>query len=179
MELRIVQEAEMSAGLDQAIKAGLCHCFPADREIFTKARAWHGSAPTWSVIAEDGEVIVAHVGLVDRVVKAGTRQLRVAGIQNVFVLPERRGQGLCDLVMNAAMQEAGRLGFDAGLLYCIPTLEKVYARCGWFLLPKADIIRMDEQGAEIPLPDKNIAMFHPLKVVEFPTGTIHLQGNDW
>jgi len=180
MDPRIVLEAEIDAALDQAIRDGLCRCFPDDCEVFSRTRAWHGSGPAWSVVVEgdDGRVI-AHVGIVDRTITAGGQPVRVAGIQNVFVVPEGRGKGLCDLVMNAAMVEAGRRGFDVGLLYCVPNLEKVYARCGWRLLPRERIIRVDENGKEIALPEKNIAMFHPLKLAVFPTGEIHLRGNDW
>jgi len=57
-------------------------------------------------------------------------------------------------------------------------LEKVYAKCGWRLLPEREIIRIDENGKNIPLPAKNITMFFPLKLQAFPEGTINLQGND-
>jgi predicted acetyltransferase len=127
----------------------------------------------------DDDRVAAHVGIVDRGISAGGEQIRVAGIQNVFVLKNYRGQQLCDKIMDAAMKEAARRDFDAGLLYCIPELEKVYARCGWKSLPKENVIRVDENGDELALPDKNIAMFYPLKVKEFPGGTVHLQGNDW
>lgn len=179
MDLRIIEEADITDEMDLLIKAGLCKCFPPDVEIFSKSRAWHGSAPAWSVVILDKERIAAHVGIVDRVINAGGLQIRVAGIQNVFVLPDYRGQGLCDKVMNQSMETAEQREFDAGLLYCVPQLEKVYARCGWQLLPKEDVIRVDDTGNELALPDKNIAMFYPLKIKKFPVGTVHLQGNDW
>jgi len=179
MEIEIVKEIEMPDAIDQSVRDGLCRCFPPDREIFSKSRGWHGSMPAWNVIMEDAGKVVAHVGIIDRVIRAGNQKLRVAGIQNVFVLPEYRGHGLSDRIMDACMLEAARLDFDTGLLYCVPALEKVYARCGWKLLPKELIIRIDEHGGEVALPDKNIAMFHPLKVLKFPAGTVHLQGNDW
>jgi predicted acetyltransferase len=113
------------------------------------------------------------------VILVGTKPLRIAGIQNVFTLPECRGLGYGKLVMDASMKEARRRDFDAGLLYCVPELEKLYAKCGWILLPREAIIRVDEKGTEIPLPEKNIAMFYPLSVRQFPSGRIHLQGNDW
>ncbi len=81
--------------------------------------------------------------------------------------------------MNAAMSEANRRAVDVGLLYCIPRLHDVYARCGWQRLPETRIIRVDENGTNVPLPDKNIAMFHPLRIRHFPAGIIHLRGNDW
>lgn len=127
----------------------------------------------------DDNCIAAHAGIVDRTVKVEKTFIRVAGIQNVFVLPEYRGVGLCEKVMDAAMQEAEKRNFDAGLLYCVPQLEKVYAKCGWRLLPEREIIRIDENGKHIPLPPKNITMFFPLKMQEFPEGKINLQGNDW
>jgi len=177
--MKIIEESAMSDSLDQGIKAGLCRCFPADQKVFSKTRGWHGSMPAWSVIYEDAGTIVAHVGIVDRIIKAGNHPLRVAGIQNVFILPEYRGQGLADTILKVSMKAAGEKGFDAGLLYCLPVLGKIYTRCGWKLLPEENIIRIDETGVEQTLPDKNMAMFFPLKVSEFPAGTIHLQGNDW
>ena len=179
MDLKIIEESTIPQNIDQMIKDGLCICFEPDVEVFSKTRAWHGSAPAWSIVIVDDDRVAAHVGIVDRVISAGGEQIRVAGIQNVFVLKNYRGQKLCDKIMDAAMKEAGRRDFDAGLLYCIPELEKVYARCGWQLLPKEDVIRVDENGDELALPDKNIAMFYPLKVKGFPVGTVHIQGNDW
>jgi hypothetical protein len=97
----------------------------------------------------------------------------------VFVLPDQRGKGLSDRVMVAAMKEAAAGHYDCGLLFCVPELEKVYARCGWKRLADVPVIRIDERRTEVPIPGKNIAMFYPLKVTEFPPGRIHLQGNDW
>ncbi len=179
MKTTVIDETEMSPELDQSIRDGLCVCFSPDVEVFSKTRTWHGSAPAWSVVMEMDGKVVAHVGIVDRKIRVGDRFLRVAGIQNVFVLPEERGKGLCDAVMDTAMVEAAKRRFDAGLLFCVPELEKVYARVGWKLMPKEDVVRIDDNGAEQKLPAKNIAMFFPLKVKKFPPGTIHLRGNDW
>lgn len=179
MKLSIIQETDISGALDQRIRETLRRCFPEDDSAFSQTRSWHGSAPAWSILIEDAGRIVAHAGIVDRIIQVGKKPVRVAGIQNVGVVPECRGQGLSSRMMIAAMEEAAKLGFDAGLLYCLPVLEKVYANCGWKLLPGAEIIRVDEFGAEVALPAKNVAMFFPLKMKEFPPGTIHLQGNDW
>ncbi|MFA6716248.1 MAG: GNAT family N-acetyltransferase [Victivallaceae bacterium] len=179
MNLEIINETEITPELDLEIKKTLCRCFPVDAEIFFRSRAWHGSTPAWSVIMIDNNRITGHAGIVDRIVKVGEAFVRVAGIQNVFVLPEYRGLGLCEKVMDAAMKEAEKRNFDAGLLYCVPKLEKVYAKCGWRLLPERKIIRIDETGKHVPLPDKNITMVFPLWIQEFPEGTINLQGNDW
>ena len=104
--------------------------------------------------------------------------MSVAGVQNVFAVPECRGRGLAELAMRAIMEEAGRRGRDQGLLFCLPKLERWYLRLGWFTLPDVPVTRV-EDGRECPLPGKNIAMSYPLGMAAFPPGPIHLQGNDW
>lgn len=179
MLIRIIQESEMDMPTDASIRQGLCECFPPDVEIFSKTRTWHGSGPAWSIVAEDDKRVAAHVGVVDRTIRVGDAQIRTAGIQNVFVLPDYRGQGLCDQVMNTAMDEAAQKNFDIGLLFCVPNLVRVYERCGWQNLGCREVIRIDEHGSEIAIPGKNYAMFHPLAITVFPQGLVHLQGNDW
>jgi predicted N-acetyltransferase YhbS len=177
--VKIVFEKDMDERIDKEIRRGLCECFPRDAEVFAKTRAWHGSSPAWSVCREEDDRITAHVGIVTRDVSAGHETLRVAGIQNVFVLTSHRGMGLCDMIMQAAMDMAKEMDYDCGLLFCVPELGKVYERCGWILLPQKEIVRVAESGRKIPLPGKNIAMFHPLRRKDFPPGNIHLCGNDW
>lgn len=178
-EVRIVFEKDMDERTDREIRKGLCECYPLDVEVFAKTRAWHGSSPAWSACREEDDRVTAHVGIVTREISVGIEKLRVAGIQNVFVLPSHRGMGLGGVIMQVAMDMAKGMGYDSGLLFCIPELEKMYARCGWTLLPKEEIVRVAESGREIPLPAKNIAMFHPLRRKDFPPGNIHLCGNDW
>lgn len=99
MPPRIVPEAQVDEQLDQAIRVGLCACFPHSRETFSRTRAWRGSAPTWSVILEEGERIIAYVGVHQPTICVGEQPVNVAGVQNVFVLPEYRGQRLsCPLL---------------------------------------------------------------------------------
>jgi GNAT superfamily N-acetyltransferase len=177
--IRVVTQKQLEGTLGRTLRKALCRCFPSDRKVFSKTLAWHGSAPAWGVVIEKSRHIVAHVGVVDRVVRAGHTPIRIAGIQNVFVLPEYRGQGLSQQAMNKAMKEALRRQFDCGLLFCIPAIAKVYTVCGWQILGPRKVTRTDENGTALPLPGKNIAMFYPLKRKGFPRGPIHLQGNDW
>jgi hypothetical protein len=82
--------------------------------------------------------------------------------------------------MTTAMNEALKRGFDCGLLYCVPQLEKVYQRTGWITLPHVVITCRDHiTGTDVSLPAKNIAMYHPLECTAFPIGPVHLQGTDW
>jgi predicted N-acetyltransferase YhbS len=178
MQLSLIDESEMTAQLDQRIRDALCVCFPADREAFSQSRAWHGSAPAYSALLQDGDQIVGHVGVVDRTISVGGTAVRAAGVQNVFVLPNHRGKGLSARLMDDAMREAAVRRFSCGLLFCVPSLEPVYVRCGWRSLGFREVVRV-ENGRELPIPGKNITMFYPLHLVALPDGLIHLQGNDW
>ncbi|MFH1613862.1 MAG: GNAT family N-acetyltransferase [Planctomycetota bacterium] len=177
--LRIVRQSEVDPRLDQEIKRGYCICYEKDLAFFSQTRSWHGSWPAWLVVIEKGREVIAHTGIVDRTISIGGRDVRIAGIQGVYVLPDHRGKGLADQVLNAAMREAERLEFDFGLLFCIPEIEKVYSRCGWQKLEGRRITRIDKDGSEVPIPGYNIVMYYPLGRRELLAGNINLKGNDW
>jgi GNAT superfamily N-acetyltransferase len=176
---RIVPETAITPAQDAAIRAGLCTCFPPDREIFSRTRAWHGSHPAWTVLVEHGDSVIAHVGVVERQIFVGREQVRIAGVQNAFVLPEHRGRGLFRQTMAAVLEEAKRRGLEFGLLFCTSEIGEKYARQGWRLPNGRAVIRLDEVGLEQPLPAKNVTMFYPLAGRDLPPGDLHLQGNDW
>lgn len=179
MELRIIEETKIGRELDAAIREALCVCFPPDREVFSRTRAWHGVLPDWTAVLMDNDELAAHGSVVEREIRVGLRLLRVAGVQNVCVLPRHRNQGLCRRVTLALMDEASRRGLDFGLLFCTPDVGVVYAKQDWRRLDRRGVVRIDYDGREKPIPDKNIVMFYPLRRHVFPAGDIHLQGNDW
>ncbi|MHB1038359.1 MAG: amino acid permease [Pirellulales bacterium] len=176
---RVVSETSMTAEEDAAIRTALCLCFPADREVFSQTRAWHGSRPAWSVLAEHQGRVLAHVGVVARVIQIGAERVRAAGVQNACVVPQRRGTGLLRQIMAIAMDEARCRGLAVGVLFCTADLAEVYARLGWQLCDGRNVIRTDENGLAGLLPAKNVTMLYPLCEADIPPGDIHLLGNDW
>lgn len=176
--LQVLEEESIDVALDGQIRRSLCLSFPNDAAHFSRSRSWHGSSPAYSVILRQEQDVIAHVGVVDRTISAGSRALRVAGVMNVFVLPSHRGRHLVERVMRAAMQEAQRRGMDIGLLFCLPSLIPLYARMQWRDAPGHEVVRT-EGGRDLPLPPGNIAMYFPLRLAELPPGTLHLRGNDW
>lgn len=175
--LEVVEEHAMPASLDHAIREMLCECFPDNTAAFARTRAWHGSAPAYSVVSRSHDGVFGHVGVVVREVNAGGRAIVVAGIQNMAVVPSHRGTGLSHRLMAEAMAEARRRGIPFGLLFCIPKLERVYGAMGWETLPVR--ARMVFEGKETEIPPKNIAMALPLAGKGFPGGELHLGGADW
>jgi predicted N-acetyltransferase YhbS len=176
--LEVVPEEEMPETTDQAIRRLLCDCFPSDREAFSKSRAWHDSAPAFSVIHRRGDSILGHVGVVVRWIRCGDQRLTVAGIQNMCVAATHRATGLSTALMDRALAEAARRGVPFGLLFCVPELESLYGTMGWH---KSDenATMLDEHGRCVPIPEKNIAMHISLGQDRFPPGPIHLRGRDW
>ncbi|NLS94508.1 MAG: GNAT family N-acetyltransferase [Planctomycetaceae bacterium] len=177
--VRIISECDLTSEIDAAIRRTLVQCFPKDVEFFSRNRAWHGCAPSYSVLVLEGAEVIAHLGVVERRVTVGGVPVDVAGLQNVCVLPECRGRGLCRAVVSAAMDEANRRGLDCGLLFCSAELIPVYERCGWQLATGRAVVRVDSDGEEKPLPEGNVPMWYPLRMSVFPEGGVHLGGNDW
>ena len=177
-QLTLVPEDEMTPELDRTIRELLCACFPPDVAFFSVARAWHNSAPAYSVIERREERIVGHVGVVVREIAVGGEPAVVAGIQNLAVAPDQRGAGVGPRLMTAAMTEAQRRGIPFGLLFCIPELERYYGHLGWTRLDITATM-LDPEHGEVPIPGKNIAMVLPLAQQTWPVGNIFLQGMDW
>jgi GNAT superfamily N-acetyltransferase len=180
IDFSVVAEQEVVADLDKAIRDILVACFPADRQYFQRQSWWH-SAAIYRVLGRDRSgSIVAHAGIVERTINVGRNlsKVRVAGVQSFCVSQDYRGAGLSERMMLRAMTEAEKRGFDAGLLFCIDALKKVYGSMGWQEID-SDVYMLDEREATVPVPSKNVTMFYPLGKSEFPPGDIDLAGADW
>ncbi|MEI6166635.1 MAG: GNAT family N-acetyltransferase [bacterium] len=176
--IQVADETEMTQEEDRAIRDLLCACFPADRSVFATTRAWHGSVPTYSLLAQQDGQPCGHVGCVVRTIRVDMCPVCVLGIQNLAVVPECRGSGLGAQLITAATNEASARGIPFGLLFCVPELERFYADLGWYTLRVRAL--MDYLGeTDSPIPGKNIAMAKDLAGLPFPRGDIHLCGADW
>jgi N-acetylglutamate synthase-like GNAT family acetyltransferase len=176
--VEIIDEPDMTPTLDAGIRELLCKCFPSDREVFSKTRAWHGTAPTYCLVRREGNKVIGHTGVVCRTILVGDTQIHMAGIQNVAVEPQSQGSMLVWAMMRKAMREAKRRGIKFGVLFCVPSLERLYAGLKWRTID-IDVTMQDEHGARVPIPGKNICMVLELADEPFPEGDIFLQGMDW
>ncbi|MBN1435922.1 MAG: GNAT family N-acetyltransferase [Sedimentisphaerales bacterium] len=179
LDLCLVAEEAVSDEQDAMIRDCLVECFPDDRQIFRRTRNWH-TEPIYRVLGLDGEgVVQGHIAVVEQTITVGGESLAVAGVQSVAVRLGYRGRRIADDLLKAAMAEAKRRDLDVGLLFCREELMKVYERCGWLWLGPRLTLMLDEHGSEVEIPEKNVVMYYPLGVVEFPTGDINLCGRDW
>jgi predicted N-acetyltransferase YhbS len=176
--LRVIEEHQMGAATDATIRELLCVCFPDDVSVFGKTRLWHGSAPAFSLVHEQKNRVLGHVGIVVRQIRCGSERVIVAGVQNLAVHPELRGSSLSRQLMIEAMSEAKHRGINWGLLFCLPRLEKFYSNLGWRTIHA--VAQMDDGcGGKLVIPPKNICMAICLCSIPFPGGNIDLQGADW
>lgn len=180
LTVEVIEETAMDAQTDRSIRDALVVCGLSGGESAVETRAWHGSCPAYSLVLKDNERIAAHVGVVERSIRVGEQSLDAVGVQNVFVLPGYRKQRLADRLLYSLADQARQRGADVGLLFCLPVLEKVYSACGWRSLGFPDVMAIHYQtGQPYPLDRKNIAMYLPVRVEDFPAGEIHLNGDDW
>ena len=175
----IFENDRVTGELDRRIRETLAVCFPDDAAHFLRDRSWN-SRPAWVVVMRDPDgAVTAHCAMVVRTVMVdGDIPVTVAGVQGFSVLPRYRGTGLSDRLMERALAEARARNIEAGLLFCLPALEKVYARTGWRTLDAVAAMR-GENGESAPIPGKNIVMAIPLSLPAFPAGDIDLMGPDW
>lgn len=88
------------------------------------------------------------------------------------------GRGLSKIILHKAMEEAAKRGLDMGLLFCVPELERIYARADWRTSTVRKVICRNETGEKTAIPGKNITMFFPLNALKLEH-ELDLQGRDW
>jgi GNAT superfamily N-acetyltransferase len=178
ISLFVIDEKYISSQLDKAIREMLVMCFPNDIEHFRRLSWWRSTAVYRVLGKNDKDSIVAHTALVERTVTVGPAllKMRVLGIQSFCVLPDYRGTGLSNNMMSVVIDEGGKRGFDAGLLFCRENLVKVYADMGWKKIDAAVYTTNNTKGKTV-MP--GFTMFYPLRIKQLPPGDIDLNGPDW
>jgi nodulation protein A len=178
MKTYIIDESDVTPELDESIRMTLTLCFPHRKDTFSKERRWRGNEPLFNAIVEDGEIVCGYVAVVDRTIRIGNSNVRVAGVGMVAVAPLWRERRLIDNALAAAMDESKKRGFDFGFLFTHRPTNKIYERNGWLDLAERKVIRI-EDGQEFQLPAENVRMYFPLLQNDFPQGPIHLLGDKW
>ena len=106
------------------------------REDFTQsmlARCHVGSLPT-ALVAFEGDSVVGTAALKPQ--DLDIRSHLTPWLGGVFVLPERRRQGIASLLMKRVIAEAQELGLTELYLWT-PSAESLYARQGWKVFERA------------------------------------------
>lgn len=182
LDILIIEEQDILADLDRAIRDTLVVCFPHHEKIYSRSR--HSNSPlAWTVVtvADDGAA-ASLISVVERriLLPESGGSLRTAGIGTVSALPKYRKTGLIDRIMEFVLEEADHRGYDIGMLFCKPPLVPVYSRMGWRVHEPPVTVVGDDGKPMVKNPTgEHFAMTHPLKIDPVPEEPVDAAGPDW
>jgi GNAT superfamily N-acetyltransferase len=160
------RETEQLASLRDEIEFGL------------PPTTWLPPADTpWRVLVWQDDLLVSHVGIMERTIHVGGRPVHVAGIRSVMTRPAQRGRGYASAGMvRAAQYVADELPrAEHGLLLCLDIRVPLYSRLGWTVVPARTYFEQPE-GRTASLVN---TMVKPFRGRPWPPGEIDLQGLPW
>ena len=133
-----------------------------------------GPAMTWSVLAKPDQRVVAHTGILYRVIRVGDVWVPVGGLSNVMTLPEARGRGYARAVVSSAAAFVGVwLWAPFAVVLCAPECAAFYQALGW---RETNAPISCEQQALL----NRVAMVLPCQgEADWPSGPIDLCGAPW
>jgi hypothetical protein len=182
LDIRVIEDRDISADLDQAIRSTLVTCFPHHEKIYSKTRRNY-TPLAWTVVAvaDDGSA-ASLISVAERrmLLPESGGSLWTAGIGTVSALPKYRKTGLIGHIMALVLEEADRRGYDIGMLFCKPPLVPVYSRMGWSVHePPVTIIGTDGTPKVKNPTGEHFAMTRPLKIDPVPSEPVDAAGPDW
>lgn len=178
LTVELVEEKDLHADLDRRIRALLRACFPDWESIFQDRRTWHGTAPLFSIIAQDDSRIVGHIALVVRTITTTWNfRYNVISVQGVCVDPAHRHSGLAHQMIRMALDESARRGFPFAILYCKEPLVPFYANQGWKLADDS-IVMWNQRDLPIAM-RSNCPMYYELADTPLPDGPLDVHSPSW
>lgn len=119
---------------------------------------------------------VSHAGLLKHTVRAGGRDVVVAGLGGVITVPEAQGHGYARMLVQHACEFAFKQWkVDAGLLFCLPRMLPFYADLGWKRITQPVQVEQSSGHLRAPIP----AMVYPAEKLPLLSGPIDLRSQPW
>ena len=101
--------------------------FTAFDDSFTE-HDWEHALGGWHIVAVDGDEIVSHAAVVERVLEVGNHPVRTGSVEGVATYPSRQREGLGTLVM-VETSYLLRTQFEMGAL--ATSVRGFYENLGW------------------------------------------------
>ena len=172
MDAEYLADAAVDSALDEEIRTLLTTCFtgPGDA-VFKTRRYFHDPYPHRWIVRNASGKLIAHIGVHDKRAHADGQIYRIAGIAEVCVHPDARGQGHIRRMLQRIHEWAAREGFVFAALFGDP---KVYASSGY---ANVDNLYVDTIGIDGTQDKKQVVvMVKSLTTQPWPTGEVHLSG---
>lgn len=165
-------DAAVDAARDAEIRALLTTCFTKPQDaVFHTRRYFREPYPHRWILEDARGNFIAHVGVHDKTVSTAGKTYRIAGIAEVCVHPDHRGQGHVRRMLRHIHRWLARRGFVFAVLFGDP---KVYASSGY---AGVDNLFHDEPDPGGQTRRRQIAaMAIPLSKTPWPRGRVFLPG---
>ncbi len=156
----------------------LDHTLGTVRPFALPADTYSWTRPSWSALIKSDQRVVAHAGIIYRVIQVGQLRVPVAGIAGVMTLPDWRRRGYARaLLANATAFAALQLWAPFALVICPKEESAFYQHLGW-QIAEAPIF-CEQPGGQVWL-EREVAVYLACQGdVEWPSGSIDLGGTPW
>jgi aminoglycoside 2'-N-acetyltransferase I len=134
---------------------------------------WSGSEE-YVILRVDGR-LAAMVGMLERTVLVGGREVKVGGVGGVATHPDHRRRGYAGRLLEAAAQVLKEKGCKFAMLFCDKSLVGYYNQNQYHRVGEPLFIFSRGERLEI----YEIKMVRELSGEEWPQGEIDLQGLPW
>lgn len=156
----------------------LDHTLGTVRPFALPADTYSWTPPSWSALIKSDQRVVAHAGIIYRVIQVGQLRVPVAGIAGVMTLPDWRRRGYARAMLaNATAFAALQLWAPFALVICPKEESAFYQHLGW-QIAEAPIF-CEQPGGQVWL-EREVAVYLACQGdVEWPSGSIDLGGTPW
>jgi predicted acetyltransferase len=167
-EITYLSDESIDDAGDRELRELLSTCFtkPGD-EVFKTRRYWREPYSHRWVIRNDEGTLVAHVGIHEKIVEANGERYRMGGICEVCVLPDCRGRGYVNSMLESVHAWLAEHQFQFSILFGNP---KVYGSSGYAVI---DNLYSNENGEGWQPVG---GMVKQIADIRWPGGDVHLLG---
>jgi nodulation protein A len=168
-------EADLSRADHDALGALLAKVYPAHEATF-RERSFAYARPEGRIVGYDGELPVAHLGFLRRMLRVDTGAQLVGDVGLVGVHPDLRGTGLGKRLLVETAAELDRLALPFGFLTCRPAIVPFYESGGWVRI-SGQITRMvNEHGEQETYSGPALVLPIRAAIAEWPRSTVIRDG---
>jgi GNAT superfamily N-acetyltransferase len=156
----------------------LDHTLGMVRPFALPADTYGWTPPSWSALIKSGQRVVAHAGIVYRVIEVGKLRVPVAGIGGVMTLPDWRRRGYARALLANATAFAGvQLWAPFAMVICPKEDSGFYEHLGWHVADGP--IWCEQPVGRIRLQNELALSLACQGDAEWPSGPIDLRGTPW
>ncbi len=120
-----------------------------------------GDQPVRFVMLQ-GNTVISHASVISRAIDVNGEQFRVAGLGGVFTKKTYRNKGHGSHVVRATMKSMDDGSYDLGVLFCLPSNQRLYEKLGWMVFHNPHTLVGKDRATAKPLAKEEICMIRYL-----------------